>query len=165
MPDIKKRLERFGSHFLFEFSVGLMHNAIVKGFRSYLHSIKPEDIKSMIKKGEFPPLKHLNFSAVVDNAEYIETITEVRLFDVLAEARPDLAQAIQDMGMPGAEYIAKLRLHLFDLVKHPEKAMGESTDYTPKKEMVLATCDHCHKSFPVPKDEASSIDKCPFCGE
>ncbi|MBA7607048.1 hypothetical protein ES703_14200 [subsurface metagenome] len=65
--------------------------------------------------------------------------------------------------MPGAEYLAKLRLRLIELVKQPEKALAKSTDYKSKEKMKLATCDKCGKSFPVPEAEASSIEECPFC--
>lgn len=47
---------------------------------------------------------------------------------------------------------------------HTEKPLAETTAYEPKGKMKLATCDQCGKSWPIPEDEASSIDKCPFCG-
>lgn len=162
-PKLKKRIKKFGSHFLFEWTLEMMHDGMVKRLREYLAPIQPEDIPRMVRKGQFPPLQNLDFSLVTDNAEYLESITEVRLMEYLAEARPDLATAIQDMGMRGAKYIAKLRLHLLELVKHPEKSMAKSTDYAPKEEMALATCDKCGKSFPVPK--GTSLDFCPLCGQ
>jgi len=162
---IPKRLSKFGSRFAFEFFVEVMHNQIVAGLRKYLSSIGTEDIRQMVKKGEFPPLKHLDFSTLGDNNEHLEKISVVRLMEYIGEARPDLATVIQDMGMQGAEYLVKLRLHLLEMVKHPEKSLAESTDYKPPAKMVSATCDQCGKSFPVPKEEASSLDKCPFCGQ
>jgi len=163
MTVLKKRFGKLGSRFLFEWTLEMMHDNIVKGLRSYLAPIKPEEIPTMVRKGRFPPLEQLDFSVVTSNAQYLETISEVRLMEFIAEACPDLAKAIEDMGMTGAKYIAKLRLHLLDLVRHPEKAMGKSTDYAPKQEMVQATCDKCGSSWPVP--EASSIVECPFCHE
>ena len=117
----------------------------------------------MVSEGRFPPLEKLDLTAVSDNAEHFEKISLVRLMEFIAEARPDLAAAIQDMGMPGAEYLAKLRLHLIERVKHPEKALAKSKDYKPEEKMKLATCDECHKSWPVPEAEAASIEECPFC--
>lgn len=160
---IKKRLGKFGSRFAFEWTLEMMHDTIVKGLRKYLAPIKAEGIPRMVRKGQFPPLTHLDFSEVSDNAEHLERISEVRLMEYLAEARPDLALAIQNMGMVGAKYIAKLRLHLLELVKHPEKALAVPTDYAPKQEMARATCDKCGKSWAVPKSEAGSLDRCPFC--
>jgi len=117
----------------------------------------------MVSEGRFPPLEKLDLTAVSDNAENFERISLVRLMEFVAEARPDLATAIQDMGMPGAEYLAKLRLCLIEQVKHPEKALAKSTDYKSKEKMKLATCDKCGKSWPVPEDKAASIEECPFC--
>ena len=163
MVKIPKRLSKFGSRLAFEFFVEVMHNQIVAGLRKYLSSIGTEDIGQMVKKGEFPPLEHLDFSALGDNNEHLEKISVVRLMEYIAEARPDLATVIQDMGMQGAEYLVKLRLHLLEMVKHPEKPLAKSTDYEPKAEMVKATCDQCGKSFSVPKEQSASIKECPFC--
>jgi len=160
----KKRLGKFGSRFAFEFFIEAMHDPIVKGLRKYLTEIQPDDIPGMVRKSRFPPLEKLDLTAVSDNAEHFEKISLVRLMEFVAEARPDLAAAIQDRGMPGAKYLAKLRLHLIELVKHPEKALAKSTDYKSEEKMKLATCDNCHKSWPVPEAEASSIEECPFCG-
>ena len=171
---IGKRLVKAGSSFAFWFMVEMRHNELIKGLRKYLASIQPEDVPRMVRKGEFPPLEDLDFSAISDYAEHLEKIPLVSpnddgdppgLVEYLAEARPDLVKAIQDLDKRGAEYLAKLRLHLLDLVKHPEKALGKSTEYKAKSKMVQATCDKCGKSWPVPKEEASSIDKCPFCGQ
>ena len=161
---LKKRLGKFGSRLAFEFFIETMHDQIVEGLKKYLVRIQPDDIPGMVSEVRFPPLEKLDLSAVSDNAEHFEKISLVRLVEFIAEARPDLAAAIQNMGMPGAEYLAKLRLHLIELVKHPEKALAKSTEYEAKGEMKLATCDNCHKSWPVPEAEASSIKECPFCG-
>ena len=162
---VKKRLGKFGGRFAFEFFVEMMHERIVKALHKYLRGIEPKDIPAMVSEGRFPSLEKLDLTMVSDNAENFEKISLVRLMEFIAEARPDLATAIQDMGMPGAEYLAKLRLHLIELVKHPEKPLAKSTDYKSEEKMKRATCDNCGKSWPVPEAEASSIDKCPFCGQ
>jgi len=133
-----------------------MHSAIIEGFRKYLSQIQPEDIHAMVREGRFPPLEHLDLSAVSENTEHLERITPSRLIDYIAEARPDLIIAIQDMGVQGGEYIIKLRLHILGLLKHAEFKLEEN--------VVLAHCDKCDKKWPVNKDEAESITKCPFCG-
>ena len=171
---IKKRAKKAASSWAFWFFVEMGHDQIIKGLREYLASMHPEDIPRMVKKGEFPPLEDLDFSAVGDNIEQLEQVPLFSpnddgdppgLVEYLAEARPDLVKAIQKMGMQGAEYLVQLRLHLLDLIKHPEKPLAESTEYETKVEegMVQATCDQCGKSFPVPKAEADSIKECPFC--
>jgi len=160
---IKARLVKAGSSFAFWFFVEMMHDQIIKGLREYLASMHPGDVPEMVRKGEFPSMEHLDFSAVGDYAEHLEKIPLVTLVEYLAEARPDLVKAIEKMGMQGAEYLVNLRLHLLGLVKHPQKALGESTGYKPKEEMVQATCDQCGKSWAVPKSEAECIKECPFC--
>ena len=160
---VKKRLKKLGSRFAFEFFVEMMHERIVEALRKYLRGLEPKDIPAMVSEGRFPPLEGLDLTAVSDNAEQFEKISLVRLMEFIAEARPDLATAIQDMGMPGAEYMAKLRLHLIELIKHPEKALAKSTDYKSEEKMKQATCDKCGKSWPVPEDKADSIKECPFC--
>jgi len=159
---VKQRFGKFGSRFAFEFFLETMHVAMIKGFRKYLSSLQPENIRAMVRENRFP-LEPPDLSMVSDNPEHLEKISEVRLMEYIAEARPDLATAIQDMGMPGAEYIAKLRVHLLNTIKHPEKPLAESTEYELKEKMKLATCDKCGKSWPVPEDEATSIKECPFC--
>ena len=149
-------MKQFGSTLTFEFYLKTMHGAIIEGFRKYLSSIQPEDIRAMVKEDRFPPLEHLDLWGVSDNAEHLERITSDRLIDFIAEARPDLITVIQDMGVQGGKYIIKLRLHILGLLKHAE--------FKPEENVVLAHCDKCGKKWPVKKDEASSITKCPFCG-
>jgi len=159
---MKSRLGKFGSRFAFEFFIETMHGQIVKGLRKYLAGIQPDAIPGMVRKSLFPPLEKLDFTAISDNVEHFEKVSLVRLMELVAEARPDLATAIQDRGMPGAKYIAKLRLHLLDQLKHPEKELAKSTEYETKEEMARATCDSCNKSWVIPKNEVSKIGECPF---
>lgn len=169
---IKKRFAKAGSSFTFWFIVEMMHDQIIKGLRKFLSSIQPEDIPRMVRNGEFPPMEDLDFSAVGDYSEHLEKIPLYSpnddgdppgLVEYLALARPDLVKAVQDMGKRGAEYLVKLQLHLLDLVKHPEKSLGKSTEYKAKGDTVMATCDVCHNSWPVSREQASSINECPFC--
>ena len=162
---IKKRLQKAASSFAFWFYIEIMHDEVIKGLRNYLASIQPEDIARMVREGEFPPFEDLDFSAVGDNVEHLEKVPLFSpnddgdppgLVEWLAEARPDLVKEIQDMGKQGAEYLVKLRLHILGLLKH--------TEFKPEEDVVLASCDKCGKKWPVKKDEASSITKCPFCG-
>lgn len=152
---IKKSLGKFGSRFAFEFFLETMHDSMIQGLKKYLSPIKAEDIPAMIREGSFPPMENLDLSAVGDNVEHIEKISLLRLVEFIAEARPDLVTAIQDMGDAGAEYLVKLRLHILNRIKHAE--------FKPEEAMVMAQCDVCGKKWPVPKEKASSIKECPFC--
>ena len=157
---IKESLGKFGSRFAFEFFLETMHEPIIKGLAKYLSSISTQDISIMVREGKFPPLAHLDFSALGDNIEHIEKISLLRLVEFIAEARPDLATAIQDMGPAGAEYLVKLRAHLLEKIRQSAAAK----EFKPEKDMVFAHCDKCGKKWPVSKEEAQSITKCPFCG-
>jgi len=152
---IKKGLSKFGNWFAFEFFLETMHGPIVEGLRQYLSSMSAADIPDMVQNIKFPPINKLDFSFVGENIEHVERIPLVRLVEFIAEARPDLIEAIQNLGEKGATYLAKLRQHLLDHVK--------SAEFKPEGDMVLATCDNCHKQWPVPRDKAESIDECPFC--
>ena len=162
---LKKKMAKFGSRFLFEWTIEMMHDKIVQGLRQNLTSIKADDIPAMVRESRFPPLEHLDLSIMADNTEYLESITELRLLKLLGEARPDIANAIMEMDVSGAEYIVRLRAHLLGMVKHPEKALSESTDYKPElvDAEVIVRCDKCMKTWSVKKSEVSEIGKCPFC--
>ena len=161
---VKQTLAKFGSRFAFEFFLEVMHDQIVLGLRKYLKDISVQDIEPMVKECRFPALQGLDFSAVTPNAEHIEKIDAVRLMECLAEARADLAEAIQGMGVDGAMYIQKLRLHLIHNIKNPEKELAGATEYKPAEvKMVQVSCDECKANWAVPKEEAGSITECPFC--
>ena len=157
---IKKSLGKFGSRFAFEFFLETMHDSIIQGLKKYLSSISVRNFPAMVHEGKFPPLARLDFSALGESIEHIEKISLLRLVEFIAEARPDLATAIQDLGPAGAEYLVKLRAHILDRIRQSAAAK----EFKPEKDMVFAHCDECGKKWPVPKDKASSITKCPFCG-
>jgi len=161
---VSQRVKRFASRYAFEFFLEVMHDSIIEGFKKYLSPINPEDVRRMVREGTFPPTENVDFSAVTDHADFLEGIGELRLMeDFLAKARPDLAKAIIDMDAAGAEWVVKLRQHLLEKVRHPEAELAKSTDYVPKKDTVLLTCDKCKKQWPVAKDQAAAVKECPFC--
>lgn len=154
---IKRNLRKFGSRFAFELFIETMHDVIINGLRNYLRSIQPEDIPGMVGQKKYPPLEDLDLSVVGENIEHIEKISLLRLVEFIAEARPDLAQAIQDTGAAGAEYIVNLRQHILSRIKRAE--------FKPEKGVKLACCDKCGRKWPVKEEDANSITKCPFCGD
>lgn len=153
----KKRLRKFGSRLAFEFFLETFHGPIIQGLKKYLASITAEDIPAMVREGKFPPLEHLDLSAVGENIEHIEKISTLRLLEFIAEARPDLATEIQKMKKAGAEYVVKLRLHILNRIKHVE--------FKPEDNIVTAHCDKCDNRWPVTKEEAAALTEtdCPFC--
>jgi len=157
---VKESLRKFGSRFAFEFFLETMHDSVIKGLKKYLSSTRAEDIPSMVRKSRYPSVKHIDSSVVSDNVEHIEKISLLRLMEFIAEARPDLAMEIQNMGDAGAKYLAKLRIHFLDKLR--QSAGGE--EFKPGEDMVLAHCDKCGKKWPVKREKGAAITKCPFCG-
>jgi len=154
---IGEQLKKVGSRFAFEFFLEVWQPKLVEVLRKWLSSVAIEDLQKMVKRGKFPDTAGLNFGGVQEYYQYLEKISTERLFEeYLSPARPDLAQAIQELGMSGAQWLVKLRQHLLDQVKGFVRPV--------KKNLVQATCDKCHKSWPVPRDEFDKIEACPFCG-
>ena len=159
MP-IKRSLGKFGSRFTFELFIEIMHGPLIQGLKKYLSSISVENIPGMVRKAQFPPVEHLDFSAVRDSIEHIEKISLLRFVEFIAEVRPDLVVAIQDTGQAGAEYMVKLRDHLLDKIRQPDGGKEFKTE----EGTVLAHCDQCDKRWPVKREEGEAIAECPFCG-
>jgi hypothetical protein len=159
-----KSLKKAGGRFAFEFFLEVWHDELIKSFQKYLAQYSPEGIPGMVKKKKFPTFSASDFAEIHDLSEHLERITPLRLLKFLAEARPDLAQAIQEQGMAGAKYVVLLREYLLDLIKHPEKAIALSPGTAEeKKNLVQATCDACGKSWPVAREDFDKITECPFC--
>lgn len=165
---LKKKAKKFGSRLAFEFFLEVMHPQILEAFKKYLADFSPASIREMVIKKTFPPMDKFDFTQVQGWDEHLSKIGPVRMMKFLAEARPDLAQVIQDSSMDGANWVALLRQELLSRVKQPEKDMASSRDYAKEQkkeeETVLVTCDKCDKKFSVPKDKVQTIDKCPLCG-
>lgn len=157
-----QQFKKVGSRFAFEFFLEVWKDKLVAMLKDWLSSYTVEDVQKMVKRGKFPDTESLDFSGLKDYTEYLEKISTERLFeDFIAPARPDIAQAIQEMGMPGAQWLVKLRTQLWNKVI----GTGEGTSSPAVKEdLVQATCDVCKKSWPVPRSEFESIKECPFCG-
>lgn len=164
MEGVKKQLKNLGSRFAFEFALEMFHDDIIKALRASMEGMQPADIPAMVVEMRFPMLDHVDFSMATDNIEHLEGLSAIRMMELVAEARPDLAEAVQAMDMAGAEYVVRLRQHLLDRVKHPELAMSKSTEYSAPSNMARASCDQCGKSWTVPKSEAPQACVCPFCG-
>ena len=157
--EIVGKMGSFASRFAFELFLETLHDSIIKGLRKYLEPITEEDIPGMVRDCRFPPYEHLDFSAVSDNVEHIKKISLLRLMEFIAEARPDLAMVIQNMGEAGAVYLAQLRVDLISRIG--QGASGQ--DFKSKREVAMAHCDECGNQWPVDKAEASTLTECPFC--
>jgi len=153
---VGQQLKKIGSRFAFEFFLEIWKPRIIETLREWLSGVSVEDLRKVVSEDKFPDTGSLNLSAVTPYAEYLEKISVERVLeDYLAPARPDLVQELQEMGMQGATWLVKFRLHLLEQVKRA----GEEV----KTDLVQATCDACGKSWPVPRAEFDSIEECPFC--
>jgi len=151
-----QQVKKVGSRFAFEYFLEIWKPKLVEMIRKWLSAYDVEEVRKMVKRGKFPDSAGMNLGTVREYYEYMEKISTERFFEeFFAPARPDLAVAIQELGMLGAQWLVKLRQHLLDEVK----AMA-----VVKEDIVQATCDSCQKSWPVPRSEFDNIAECPFCG-
>jgi|GEM_PF-2515618 len=161
-PGIKEEFKKIGSRFMFEFFLEVFHDRLIEGFREFLAGYTPERIKEMVRDGEFPYIPPDTLVSVKGYEQYLERIKPERFADALQEARPDLAQALEEMGVEGGLYVIKFCDHYLNLIAHPEKAEPKLVE-GPAKDMMEAVCDQCGKSWPVVREEFLNIKKCPFC--
>lgn len=154
-------LKKIGSRFAFEYFLEVWKPKLIGALKKWLARYTADDVRKMVARGRFPDTSKLDFSPAAEYVQYIEKISLERLVeDFLMPARPDLIEALQEMGMPGAKWLAKLRVHLLDKIKQG----GKTEAATPKEEIVMAKCDTCGKSWPVARAEFDKISSCPFCG-
>jgi hypothetical protein len=169
-----EKAKRFGNRAIFEFFLELFHDQLVEQFKEYLNGYTPETLKDMVMHEQFPYFDPSVFRALHGFESYLERIKAKRLYEALAEARPDLAETLWEMGdphlppeqKPGMLYIVKFRRHLLQRImtggEGPEMVADLSTK--PASDMVSAKCDKCGRSWPVPREEFDNIKACPFCG-
>jgi len=154
-------LKKIGSRFAFEYFLEVWKPRLIEAVKKWLAHYTVEDMLKMVARGRFPDTSKFDFSPAAEYVQYIEKIPIDRLVeDFLMPARPDLIEALQEMGMPGAKWLVKLRVHLLDKIKQG----GKTEAATPKEDIVMAACDVCGKSWPVGRSESEDIKVCPFCG-
>ena len=153
-----EQLKKFGGDFAIEFFLEVWKPKIIVGLREWLESYTPEQIRKMVSQGKFLDVRRINFSVASDYLEHIEVISAEELFkDFFIPARPDLAETLLDIPADrGIRWFEKLRQHLLDQVKEAAESV--------KQDIILAKCDACGKSWPVPREEFDTIESCPFCG-
>ena len=154
-------LKKIGSRFAFEYFLEVWKPRLIEAVKKWLAHYTVEDMLKMVARGRFPDTSKFDFSPAAEYVQYIEKIPIDRLVeDFLMPARPDLIEALQEMGMPGAKWLVKLRVHLLDKIKQG----GKTEAAIPKEDIVMAACDVCGKSWPVGRSESEDIKVCPFCG-
>ncbi len=159
------KLQKFANKAAFYFYLRMQRDNIIMGFRKWVEDYGLEQMKETITKGEFPDIAPDLFSQAGEYIEYLETISDEYLVELLSEAAPDILQHIVSMGPSGGVYLIKLRLHFLDLCRHPDKAPVVDTPLpSGDGEVVMIDCDQCKKKFPLKKADFPKLKSCPLCG-
>lgn len=158
MQEMKERAKSVWSSFAFELFLEVYHDQLIAGLQKWLEGFTIDQVRQMIQATTFPNVPPGAFMAARDFVNFIDNITAIRLMEAIAEARPDIAQAVMDAGDTGRLYMEKLRDHLVACVKEPGVAPVSAP--AQQKTTVLVTCDQCQKSFPAD----DQMKQCPFCG-
>lgn len=170
-----KKAKKFGSVWLFNMFLEVFNERIVEQFQVYLADYTVETFKDMVTQKRYPSLDPDIFRNLHGFETYLQTIKPKHIFEALNDARPDLAEGLYNMGgpdipleeKPGLLYIKDFRNYFLEQCLGadtiPESA--EELAVQPQKEMVIAKCESCKSTWPVPKDEFENIRECPFCHE
>ncbi len=154
------------SEFLFWMIYESSKPKIVATLRKWLQPFTPQAVREMVLAGTFPNVEPEILLGAQGFDGYLAKIKADELIDFLAEARPDLMQAIAECGNEkGGAWIMALREHLLHVIAEPEAQLGESRELPPQQPMKQAKCTNCGKTWPVLESEFSKIEACPFCLE
>jgi hypothetical protein len=159
------RAKKMGSRLVFEYFLEEHRPQLIEQFKEILSNITPERMAEMVAAREFPHFAQRSLHSLHGYEDYIEHITAKRVFEALAEARLDLAQAIWDIGDDGVRYMRELRRHYLDRIRNAGDHEAEQPLPEDTIDMVVLDCDVCHKSWTEQKDKIPEVTECPFCHE
>ncbi|MDD5511554.1 MAG: hypothetical protein PHI12_12200 [Dehalococcoidales bacterium] len=158
-------IKNAASEFGFQMAVEFERPKIVKGFKEWLSNFTLDQFREMIVKNQMPPVTSDMFEKAQPFAKFLSSISVLDLLEFLTEASPDLSQMIQGMGEQGATYLVNMRSYMLECCRHPEKAPAiADTGQGKGPDIVTVTCDKCGKSFPMTREKAQALEKCPGCG-
>jgi len=165
LKQFKKSAASLGKNFATELALEFYREDILAKIGKFFKPYSPEDVATHIRENDpiLPPESLITwlrgFSSQLSH--YSVEDMSVMLFDWIGEVRPDLGNVLMISGDAGALWLAgeaKLirdaTLGVVPETKEPEK----------KIEFTRASCEKCHKTWLVSKEEADKITKCPFCG-
>ena len=150
--------------------------------------ITAESIPDYVLNNKALPIPGEAFTAMRGLEDYLEQIDPGRVFEWIHKARPDLAEALIELGDPGAEYIVRFKMFMIDSIKasapSPEpEAPAESESQNegvespdegvespeepavPEMKIKRVTCELCGESWNATEEEAAKTTECPHCGE
>lgn len=116
IADAFSGLKGFAGAFAIETFFEMWQGEIIARFQGYLSGINPDMLKQMVKERVLPPFPENTFDNLREYKAVLDRITPQRFFDVLTKARPDLAEAIADMGDEGIQYILGLQQYIYEQV-------------------------------------------------
>lgn len=185
---IKGDVFKFGRGLGLHMFIVFFEDTIVQGFKQYLGQFDVEAIRAHVA-AEMPLPMHPNaFSELKGLENELGKIEPGLIFEFLAKARPDLAEALEQMGDVGAEYIVALKQHIIENVRNapssPEpaptsavsapstkeaKAVSEEVTSPPAPAPISAplkrcTCEDCGQSWEMTEESIAHLQACPFCG-
>jgi len=168
-----EKAKNFGNRFFFEFFLEMFHDKLIEQFRTYLADYTPDNFRDMVLQKKYPYFEPAVFRSLHGYETYLGKIKTQRLFEALADARPDLAEVLWNLGdpnlpteqKPGLLYVVGLRKHFMERVMGGGEGPEAVADLQekPRKKMVTAKCENCGRSWPVPEEEFANITECPFC--
>jgi len=160
-----KALGEFGIEVYFE----LYHGDIINGLRKYLMPITPARLKQMVKKNQAITLPPDFLATAKDYEDYLDIVTPQRLFEIFAEARPDLGATLEALGDVGADYVVLFHRHFVESIKSASPQEDKSDEELSISQeikngrTIMLTCDKCGKYWLATPEEAAAVTECPFC--
>jgi hypothetical protein len=158
---MKKRFAAAGNRFTFFLAVEYYKPQICQGIAKGLKNISSERFRGMVNRGEFFTIPPEILDQLSPWKKHVQYVKPQLVGEIFAGARPDLYQILEEMGTAGGVWIICLHKYLKELILGTPDVVVEQPA---KKDMVLLECWKCHQKWPVERNQASTVDKCPFCG-
>ncbi len=155
------RLKAGAKEFFIDTYVEFFQGEIVGKLQRFLAPLTPDDLRQFATEGKAPPVPGEAVDSLRGYEDYLEKLKPEEVFEWLAKARPDLADVLISLGDTGAEYVVRLQAFIIDSIRSPE---GAPSTEPAKTQFVQAHCDSCGQDWPVPRELASEVNVCPFCG-
>lgn len=159
MSSISDELKAAGKEILIDTYLEFYHDEVIATVRKFLNPFSPDDIRRFVAEGKAPPMPAPAIEALSGYEDYLESLKPEELFQWLAEARRDLAEALASLGDEGADYMVRLKSFILDSIRDPEGAPNQAAE-----SIVKLTCESCGAEWRLPRSQAEKVTLCPFCG-
>lgn len=183
--DFKKIADPLAKNTMIELYLKYDHVNLISHLKVYLSHLSAKDIPSLVSGNIALPIPPKAFIEMVPVLDYLKKLNPQRLYEWIAEARPDLALALAKTGQDGQDYMLRFKTHIIDSitetqskateqpepepeataehqVQEPDNKEPSTSEPTESKKRV--TCEECGDSFVVTEAELANITTCPSCG-